>query len=182
MSETSASPGDRRAEIVRAAMRAFARGGYGGTTLADIAAEAGVTQPRISQIFGNKENAFIEAHRMAAGRLVGVLNENASPPFSAEVLGAGYYELARQESEALLIVFQGFASAYVPAIGDESRRTLAEVLDIIVNRAGGTYADAADFLGTGFTIHHVMAVNLPDHARDSEHFSNLLRALRPAPV
>lgn len=168
----------RRAEIVRAAIRAFARGGFEGTTLADIAKEAGVSQPRISQIFGNKENAFVEAHQEASEQLTGMLRASATAPFSARKILDGYYDIVSRDPDAMMMCFRGFASAGVPRIGEDARRVFHEVIDMVVTRGGGSYADALDLLGRGFAIYHVLAADLPGHVDESEHFAGLLRELR----
>lgn len=165
---------ERYAEIVEAAIRAFARKGYGGTTLADIAAEAGVSQPRISQIFGNKENAFIEAHRTASAEVLSVLEQKAEPPFAVDKLGAAYYELMDERREVLLMIFQALTSSYVPSIGDEARRVINEVTRLVVEKAGGTHEDAVAFLERGFFIHAMMAASVFDHVGDYPETDKLL--------
>ncbi|OYO00667.1 hypothetical protein CGZ95_08540 [Enemella evansiae] len=169
----------RRAEITRAAIRAFARGGYDGTTLAGIAQAAGVSQPRISQIYGNKENAFLEAHAQAAETLTQMIQARATPPFSAERMLAGYFDVVSQDPDSMMVIFRAFTSASaVPRIGVDVRQVLGEVVDIVINGAGGTYADALDFLGRCFTIYHVLAADLPGHVQESEHFAGVLEELR----
>jgi TetR/AcrR family acrAB operon transcriptional repressor len=65
---SSAPEGDGRkaetqARILRAAMALFARGGYERTTIAAVAAEAGVSRAAIFWHFGDKANLFAEATR-----------------------------------------------------------------------------------------------------------------------
>ena len=169
---------ERYAEVVQAAIRAFARKGYGGTTLADIAVEAGVSQPRISQIFGNKENAFIEAHKVASKEVLSLLAANAEPPFSIERMGAGYVQLMQERREVLLMIFQALTSSYVPSIGDEARRVINEVTTLVVDQAGGTHEDAVAFLERGFFIHAMMAARVFDHVGDYPETGKLLDTVR----
>ncbi|WP_433325267.1 TetR family transcriptional regulator [Spirillospora sp. CA-294931] len=49
----------RRAEIVAMAAELFARNGFRGTALADVAREAGITQPGLLHHFGTKEGLLI---------------------------------------------------------------------------------------------------------------------------
>lgn len=165
---------ERYAEIVQAAIRAFAHKGYGGTTLADIAVEAGVSQPRISQIFGNKENAFIEAHKVASKEVLDLLAANAQPPFSIARLGAGYFDLIQDRREVLLMIFQALTSSYVPSIGDEARRTINEVTRLVVEQAGGTHEDAVAFLERGFFLHAMLAARVLDHVSEYPDTDKLL--------
>ena len=50
-----------RTAILDAARRQFTKGGYAGTSLRAIAAEAGVTSPLIVHFFGSKANLLLEA-------------------------------------------------------------------------------------------------------------------------
>src|SRR5262245_54155228 len=52
---------ERRAEIVEAAVRAFAAGGLEGTSTEDIARIAGVSQPYLFRLFGTKRDLFLAA-------------------------------------------------------------------------------------------------------------------------
>jgi AcrR family transcriptional regulator len=49
---------ERRAQIVRAAARAFLRGGFDGTSMEDVAREAGVTRLIVYRIFESKEDLY----------------------------------------------------------------------------------------------------------------------------
>ncbi|WP_432559470.1 TetR/AcrR family transcriptional regulator [Granulicoccus sp. GXG6511] len=178
MTTSTAPQTDRRAEIIDAAIRAFSRKGFGGSTLADIAAEAGVSQPRISQVFGNKENAFIAAHRRASEQVLELLNANVNPdePYSMASLGAGYRDMLEDRSEVLLMIFQALTSSYVPAIGQESRRVINEIVEI-VQRAGGTADDARNFLERGFFIHAMLASGALCHADDLPPVDEMLQTI-----
>lgn len=175
--ETTTGASTRRVEVIRAAMRAFANRGFDGSTLNDIAREAGVSQPRISQIFGNKENAFLEALRMSAGLLMGALEDEAArtPADFANAFGRMRYS----EPEALVVVFQGFTTTTVPGIREASRRIFSDVVEVVVTRAGHSYQEALHLLGRGFVIHHVLAADLPTHVEESPHFVALLDAIGP---
>lgn len=174
---TSPVQSERRAEVVQAAIRAFARKGYGGTILADIGAEAGVSQPRISQIFGSKEAAFLAAHRAAAEEVLVVLERNAEPPYRMGKLGADYLPMLEQRPAVLMMVFQTLTSAYVPSIGAEARRTINEIITIVTERAGGSHADALDFLERGFFLHAMLAVGACDHAENYPAMADLLEEI-----
>ena len=52
---------ERRAEIVEAAVKAFASGGLPGTSTEDIARLAGVSQPYLFRLFGTKRDLFLAA-------------------------------------------------------------------------------------------------------------------------
>src|SRR4051794_38821337 len=52
---------ERRAEIIDAAVKAFAQGGLDGTSTDDIARIAGVSQPYLFRLFGTKRDLFLAA-------------------------------------------------------------------------------------------------------------------------
>ncbi|HHV22243.1 MAG TPA: TetR/AcrR family transcriptional regulator [Propionibacterium sp.] len=161
----SIPPTDRRSEILDAAIRAFARKGYGGSTLADIAVEAGVSQPRISQVFGTKENAFVEAYLKAAGEILDMIRAHAQPPYERKDLGDAYQALVNRRPEIFLMIFQGLTSFYVPAIGRTCRWLITEIVDIVTG-SGGTPEDARDLLERAFFVHAMMASAMVDHVPD----------------
>lgn len=163
--------------MVQAAIRAFARKGYGGTTLADIAVEAGVSQPRISQIFGNKETAFLKAQQVASEEVLGLLANNAAPPFCLDRIGEGYRPMVEKRPEVLLLVFQMMTSAYVPSIGEQARQFVNEVVRIVTEEGGGTRADALDLLSRGFVFNAMLAVDAPNHADSYPEMAQVLKEL-----
>jgi len=59
----------RRAQIVRAAATAFVRGGFDGTSMEDVAAEAGVTRLIVYRIFETKEDLYRAVLEGVAERL-----------------------------------------------------------------------------------------------------------------
>ena len=62
---TRMSAEDRRALVLEAGTRAFAHGGYHGTSTDAVAKEAGVSQPYVVRMFGTKLDLFLEVfHRV----------------------------------------------------------------------------------------------------------------------
>lgn len=61
-----ADSADTRAAILREARRAFADGGYAGTSLRQVATRAGVDASLLSYYFGSKENLFTAAMELPA--------------------------------------------------------------------------------------------------------------------
>lgn len=62
----TADAADTRAAILREARRAFAEGGYAGTSLRQVAQRAGVDASLLSYYFGSKENLFTAAMELPA--------------------------------------------------------------------------------------------------------------------
>jgi len=60
---------ERQAQILRAASRAFARGGYAATSMDDVAAEAGITRLIVYRHFASKEALYRAVLTAVADRL-----------------------------------------------------------------------------------------------------------------
>ena|GEM_PF-658055 len=142
---------DRR--YVRAALRAFARGGYFGTTMNHIADEAGVSQPRVSQVFDGKLSAYLAAHDLALSVVMASFDE-VHPDrshFDPAAAGATFLTLLRDRPEVIMIVLHTVTAGSVePRLADAARAALAKLSDMLVDRFGATPKQAADFLATGF--------------------------------
>ena len=52
---------ERRAAVIQAARREFARRGLEGTTTEDIAKAAGISQPYLFRLFGSKKELYLAA-------------------------------------------------------------------------------------------------------------------------
>lgn len=74
----------RRHEVVAAAVRVFARQGYAGTTVADIAAEAGMAPAAVYYHFASKEEVLVAAVR-AIGDEIGAARARALAGGGADV-------------------------------------------------------------------------------------------------
>src|SRR3954454_25318426 len=66
---TRMSADDRRAQVLAAATRAFARTGYAGTSTDAVAREAGVSQPYVVRMFGTKLDLFLAVFDRATDRV-----------------------------------------------------------------------------------------------------------------
>lgn len=165
-SGTELSARDKR--VLDAAVAAFADGGYYGTTTADVGRHAGLSQPRIMQIFGSKLDLFLRVHRYAGDLILEALRTVAEPPFRPEVLGRAYVELVRTRPDLLLVVFHGFSAAKEPAIAAESRRVFFAILQLVRERAGATEEQARDFMARGMLINSALAMRMGESADDAE--------------
>ncbi len=129
---------ERRAEIVSAAVRAFAVGGLHGTSTETIAQAVGVTQPYVFRLFGTKRDLFIEAVRNAFERTRLVLEDAGrqagGPAAGVEAaliaMGGAYWRLLADRT-LLLMQLQAYAAADDP----EVRAAVREGFESIVETA-----------------------------------------------
>src|SRR6187549_1525345 len=74
------SADERRAEVVEAAVKAFASSGLHGTSTEEIARLAGVSQPYLFRLFGTKRDLFLAALERMFSRLEHEMNAAADRP------------------------------------------------------------------------------------------------------
>ncbi|MDQ1912739.1 TetR/AcrR family transcriptional regulator [Paenibacillus sp. GD4] len=77
---SDSSSGNRREEILEAAVQVFSESGYYKTTTAHIAELAGISQPYIFKFFKNKEELFIAALDRAFDRILRSFALAEAPP------------------------------------------------------------------------------------------------------
>src|SRR6476660_5837281 len=76
----------REQQLLRAAVTAFAQGGYTGTTTDQVARIAGVSQPYVLRLFGSKQALFLAAYQHAGSRIQDAFRAAATTlPPGAEV-------------------------------------------------------------------------------------------------
>lgn len=152
---------ERRAQLISTAARAFVRGGYGATSLDEVAAEAGVTKVLIYHHFASKRELYLAVLRDVRERVrttVGDLEDPAADPLYQYALAArenpdGFrllYRYARREPEFTDYAADiGFADiehteelllAHVPDAGQ--RGWVAALLNAVVVDTALTWLDA----------------------------------------
>lgn len=144
--DRSARKAQTRARLLQAAAHVYARRGFGGATLDEVAAEAGFTKGAVYGHFGSKENlllALLEEH--LTGRIAEqiALFDRERVTWERPLPGsARWMERLEEEPDPLRL----FVEMWVYAQRDERlRRRLADGLDTIrTTFAGFASASAAD--------------------------------------
>ncbi|MVQ48799.1 TetR family transcriptional regulator [Nocardioides sp. MAH-18] len=165
---TRMSADDRRELILQAATRAFARGGYHGTSTDAVAKEAGVSQPYVVRMFGTKLDLFLAVFERSTDRIKTAFEEvlDAGPfdPGSEDDkarLGAAYTELLR-DRDFLQVQMHGFSSGGVPEIGAAARRCMGEVF-ATVRRTGWDDDQCLQFVAYGMLLNVMLSMGAPEH-------------------
>jgi len=159
---------DRRELVLAAATRAFARGGYAGTSTDAVAREAGVSQPYVVRIFGTKLQLFLEVLDRACDRIRRAFEDVlAEGPFDPENdedwarLGLAYTELLR-DRDLLLVMMHGFSGGEVDEIAEHSRNGMSRIFATI--RSTGCPDDQAkDFIAQGMLLNVMLSMRAPEH-------------------
>lgn len=161
------SAADRRELVLEAATRAFARGGYHGTSTDAVAKEAGVSQPYVVRIFGTKLELFLEVFDRSVGRISAAFGEvlDAGPfdPASEEDrarMGLAYTELLR-DHDFLQVMMHGFSNGDVPEIAAAARRCMGAVFATI-RRTGWTDEQVRDFIAHGMLLNVLISMRALD--------------------
>lgn len=159
---------DRRELVLDAAMRAFARTGYAGTTTDAVAREAGVSQPYVVRIFGTKLELFLavfERAMEAIGRVF--VAELARAPFNPDDeedwarMGATYMGLL-VDRDLLMVMMHGMIASGIPEIGVVSRDSMGRVFRVLTS-TGCTDDQARDFIAQGMLLNVLVAMEAPAH-------------------
>jgi AcrR family transcriptional regulator len=162
---------ERRELVLAAAVRAFARSGYAGTSTDSVAREAGVSQPYVVRIFGTKLDLFLDVFTMATDRIgqafEQVLAESSFDPDREEDwdrMGTAYTGLLA-DRDFLLVMMHGFAAADIPEIGALARGAMASIYEIL-KRTGCTDEQARDFVAQGMLLNVMIAMRAPEHVAE----------------
>jgi AcrR family transcriptional regulator len=163
---------ERRGLVLAAATRAFARGGYAGTSTDAVAREAGVSQPYVVRIFGTKLELFLEVFTRATRRIGAAFEEVlGEAPFDPEDdadwerLGTAYTTLLADRN-FLLVMMHGFSAGGVEEIGAAARVGMAAIFEIL-KQTGCTDEQARDFVAHGMLLNVMLAMRAPEHVSEA---------------
>ncbi len=149
---------ERTAQVVCAAIQAFAESGSAATKTDDIARRAGVSQPYVIRLFGSKQQLFIAASTRSCTRMEEVFRAaHADIPPGTEsdealsILGEAFKVLL-DERELLLMLLHGFTASSDPAIGDAIRDRFGDIYHLIRELTGADANQARRFIASGMLL------------------------------
>lgn len=161
---------ERRAEVIEAAVRAFASGGYAGTSTEEIARLAGVSQPYLFRLFGTKQDLFIAAVGRAFERIRIAFEEGARHPVEglpADVdpvlagIGRAYGDLL-SDTSLLRLQLHAFAACDDPTVRDFVRREFAVLVRRVADLTGVPPTDLRTFFAEGMLLNVAAAMELTE--------------------
>ena len=146
---------ERRASILQGAIRAFAWGGFAGTSMNDIAAACGVTAPIVYRHFDSKEALYRAVLESISDQLAGSVAD-PSAPFGID-FGA-LLAAARRNPESFELFWRHAAreprfSNYADALRERALASVAEALGHRVPTPQRTWAAHAVL---GFAVEGVL--------------------------
>lgn len=171
----------RRPLVTAAAVRAFGRGGYRGTTIADVAAAAGISPAYVSKLYSRKELLFVAALEECFTQILDALARGADaatspePDAVLEAMGDAYADLIGDRNLLLLQVHAQSVSE-VPEIRAAMRDGLARVTTFARERSRADDEAIQHFIAFGQLCHLIVTLDLDDVR--SSWASTLTRGIR----
>ncbi|MCR6689663.1 TetR/AcrR family transcriptional regulator [Cellulomonas sp.] len=174
--ETTASSGrmssdQRREQILAAARRVFAEGGYGATT-DEVARAAGVSQPYVVRLFGSKRELFAAAYQAATGEVLTALGAVPAGPDAERLMGQAYLSLIA-DRDLLRLLMHGFIAGTEDEVGRAARHCLGESFRLYSERTGATPDEARQFVAFGMLLNVLVAVDAEAHRGQDEGLDGL---------
>ena len=155
---------ERKALMLEAAVRVFARVGYAAATTDSIAREASVSQAYVVRFFRSKETLFEEAATHVVEQLCQRFVEAPVSPDASEferrqALGDMYAEIVRDRDTFLMIV-RLFLMGSDPRFGQLARESFSRVHLLLRVYRGMHSSQARLFLSHGLLINLVLSLRL----------------------
>jgi AcrR family transcriptional regulator len=167
----------RRAGILEAAELEFARNGLAGGRLDAIAERAGISHPRVVQMFGSKKKLFLEVVDIAFGKIE-VAFERAEPALAA--LGLAYLKLLRRERTIGLVVLQGYSAAADADVQEAVRRRHLDLMASVARLTGADALQVRTFFATGLVQTVSTALELSEQRTNTAWSAWILQLADPS--
>jgi AcrR family transcriptional regulator len=117
---------ERRKQILKCAVKIFAKSNYKSTRVADIAKEAGISEAAVYKYFPKKEAIFLEILEHMSQRIITFWQEELEKYEDVSdvlrAMGRTYYERMIRHPEELKVQFQAISEIDNPAIAERLRK------------------------------------------------------------
>jgi AcrR family transcriptional regulator len=162
---TRMTAGERRADVLRAAVAEFAKTGYQGTSTEDVARVAGISQPYLFKMWPTKKALFISLVEHGFERVRQAFVEATGEATGDEALdrmGEAYGELLRDRDE-LLLQMQSYAACDDPEIGAVTRREFGRLWRQVARLSGLDDERLQQFFAMGMLMNVVASMDATNH-------------------
>jgi len=165
---TRMSAVERRADVLRAAVPAFARGGYHGTSTEEVARAAGISQPYLFRLFPTKKALFLALVEQGFGRVrqafVEAVGERTGEE-ALEAIGEAYGELLRDRNE-LMLQMQCYGACDDPEIAEATRREFGGLWREVQRLSGADNEQLQAFFAMGMLMNVIASMDAASHGSD----------------
>ena len=157
----------RRPVVIDSAVRVFARTGYLGTAVAQVAADAKISTAYVFKLFPSKEKLFVAALDHCFDLIEGAIADGASastdqsPKGQLDAMGEAYADLIANRS-LLMLQVHAQSAADVPEIRESLVRGLARITRFAKSRTGADDVDVQRFIAYGQLCHLIVTTGLDE--------------------
>jgi AcrR family transcriptional regulator len=175
----------RRVEILDAAAVEFAETGLAGTGLEVIAARAGISHPRVVQMFGSKRALFLDVVEAIFDRVSAAFGDAASRSRGGDsgsslvALGDAYRRLLQRDRTIALLMLQAYAAAGDEVVREAVARRYLALQRTIADLTGADSLQIRTFFATGLVVTVSTALALPGKRTDATWGAWLLKLTIP---
>ena len=155
----------RRPLVAASATREFARGGYHGTTIADVARQARISPAYVFKLFPSKERLFVAALEACFDQILEAVAAGAdssadqSPDGIIDAMGGAYAELIGDRA-LLMLQVHAQSVAEIPEIGEAMRGGLARLTRLVKTRSGADDDAVQRMIAYGQLCHLIVTIGL----------------------
>jgi AcrR family transcriptional regulator len=158
------SKGERREEILDAALAEFAHKGLHGASTEEIARLAGISQPYVFQLFGTKKELYLAGVARCFRQTLEIFQRAAEGKRGEEALhaiGEAYGTLLESDRIYLRAQMQAYAACEDPEICAVVRNGFGDLVSY-VERVSGVESEAlADFFAGGMLMNVLSSMDAP---------------------
>ncbi|MEW2626224.1 TetR/AcrR family transcriptional regulator [Streptomyces sp. NPDC048106] len=155
---------ERRATVMRTAIRTFAERGYYGTSTMDVARGAGISQGYLYRLFKDKEALFAAVVDYCSDRLREAAAEAAasvrdSDPEAVLKAMTASYDAVIADREILMILLHAQCSAGEPVIGEAVRACYAKQVEYVRAASGASDEQLRRHFADGLLSNVIVAID-----------------------
>jgi len=174
----------RRQEIIAAAAMEFADNGLAGTRLEAIAGRAGVSHPRVVQMFGSKRGLFLEVVAWVFDSVAEAFVAAAGPHDRRNgptlvALGDAYRLLLQRDRTVALVMLHAYAAAGDTIVREEVAARYLALQQTVADLTDADALQVRTFFATGLLVTVSTALALPGRRTDAQWGAWLLELVTP---
>jgi AcrR family transcriptional regulator len=176
---TRKTAGERREEILAAALEEFGEHGLHGTSTDSIARRAGVSQPYLFRLFGTKKELYVEVVRRCLRETLELFQEASAGMKGEEALdaiGKAYVELLKNRTR-LRAQMQAYADCDDPEVRAVVREGYGALVEHVERFTDGDAERVRDFFAFGMLLNVFASMDLLN--QDAPWAKRLLEACIP---
>jgi AcrR family transcriptional regulator len=157
------SAGERREEILEAALVEFAAHGLDGGSTEAIAKAVGISQPYVFRLFGTKKQLFIATVEMCMRGTLEMFRSAAAGSrgeAALHAIGEAYMDRLTTDPTYLHSQMQGYAASDDPDIREVVRKGYGELVEYVERVSGLPAERVAHFFAKGMLLNVMASMDL----------------------